>query len=91
MTRSKVVVTVVCIVLGAFIGGLISTQESDKKQKAIAMMSQVAENTGSMKFRAGAEIGRQEMQSDRIVGYGIGGIVGGVVGLIFITVTRKAS
>lgn len=55
------------------------------------MMSQVAENTGSMKFRAGAEIGRQEIQNDRMAGYSIGGIVGGVVRLIFIAVTRKPS
>lgn len=91
MTRSKIVVIAICIVLGAFIGGLISTQDSNKKKEAIAMMSQIAENTGSMKYSAGAEIGRKEMQNDKMSGYGIGGIIGGVVGLIFIAVTRKPS
>ncbi|QSF45284.1 hypothetical protein [Paenibacillus tianjinensis] len=80
---------IVSVVLGAFIGGLIGTRNSDQKQVAISVMSQIAENTGSAKYKAATEIGRQEMQNDKMTGYGIGGIIGGVVGMIFIVLSRK--
>lgn len=91
MARSKVVVIAVFIVLGGIIGGLISTRNNEQKQAAISAMYQIADNTGSMKFRVGADIGRQEIKNDKLVGYGIGGIIGGLVGLICIAVTRKPS
>ncbi|HEY4430315.1 MAG TPA: hypothetical protein VGN87_04665 [Paenibacillus sp.] len=91
MTRSKIVVILVCIVFGAFIGGLINTQDSNKKQEAISVMSQISENTGSMKYIIGAEIGRQELRNDKITCYSIGGIIGGLVGLILIAMPRKPS
>ncbi|MEK4205009.1 MULTISPECIES: hypothetical protein [Paenibacillus] len=89
MNRRHIVILIVSVVLGAFIGGLIGTRNSDQKQAAISVMSQIAENTGSTRYKAAAEIGHQEIRNDKMTGYGIGGIIGSVVGMIFIVLSRK--
>lgn len=88
-TNGRVLIVVVCIVIGAIIGGNISSRDSEKKTAAIEMISQLAEETGSAKYAVGADIGRREIQSDKTTGYGIGGIIGGVVGAVAVSLIRK--
>lgn len=87
----KASLVLICILLGIFIGGSISSRDHDKKKEALNVLTQVAAETRSAKVEAASQIGKQELQNDKVTGYGIGGIVGGVTGLIAVSLTRKKS
>jgi|GEM_PF-5010628 len=90
-TNGRVLIVICCIVVGVIIGGSISSRDSEKKTAAIEIMSQIAAETGSAKYAVGADIGRRGVQSDKTTGYGIGAIVGGVIGAIVVSASRKKS